>query len=98
MYGLKKLAAELIYIIMLFLIFLLAILTGLSWLGFILIGILTVGLLTIIFVYLWSKKRRLIRWINAYDTSASMQPKQESESMNQDATEYQETSNQNQEI
>jgi len=98
MYGLKKLVAEIISIIMLFLIFPLAILTVLSWLGFILIGISTVGFLTTIFVYLWSKRRQLTRWINAYDTFASMQPKQEKESIKQDVTEYQETSKANQEI
>jgi len=98
MYGLKKLGAELISIIILFLIFPLAILTALSWLGFILIGILIVGLVTTIFAYLWSKRRQLTRWINALDTFASMQPKQENENISQDATEFQETSKANHEI
>jgi len=98
MYGLKRLVAVVISTITLFLTFLLAILIGLSALGIILINIWTLVLPIIICAYLWKIKRRLTMLVNAFDTSVSMQQRQDIENTNPDVTEQAETLEADQEI
>lgn len=97
MYGLKKLGAVVISIIIQSLTFLLAILIGLSALGLMLINIWTLVLPIIICAYLWKIRQRLKTLTNVSDTFANTQPKQESENIQHDVTVQAETSDQDQE-